>query len=61
MGNHRPKKLRDQGGDAIRFKRYSYRTEQVCVGWIKRYSYFHDVRHPDEMSDPLKLFSLIWR
>jgi hypothetical protein len=34
--------------DAIRLKHYSYRTEQAYVGWIKRYIYFHDVRHPSE-------------
>jgi hypothetical protein len=32
----RPKKLLDQVRDAIRLKRYSYRTEQAYVGWIKR-------------------------
>jgi hypothetical protein len=29
-------------------KHYSYGTEQAYVGWIKRYIYFHDVRHPSE-------------
>jgi site-specific recombinase XerD len=46
---HRSKKLLDQVGDAIRLKHYSYRTEQAYVGWIKRYIYFHDMRHPSEM------------
>jgi hypothetical protein len=46
MEEHRPKKLLDQVRDAIRLKHYSYRTEQAYVGWIKRYIYFHDVRHP---------------
>ena len=41
-----------QVGDAIRPKHYSYRTEQAYVGWIKRYIYFHDVRHPSEMDAP---------
>jgi integron integrase len=49
MEEHRPKKLLDQVRDAIRLKHYSYRTEQAYVGWIKRYVYFHDVRHPSEM------------
>ena len=42
------KKLLHQVGDPIRLKHYSYRTEQAYVGWIKRYIYFHDVRHPSE-------------
>ena len=52
MEEHRPKKLLDQVRDAICFKDYSYRTEQACVGWIKRYISFHDVRHPSEMGAP---------
>jgi hypothetical protein len=42
------KKLLDQVSDAIRIKHYSQRTEQAYVGWIKRYIYFHGVRHPAE-------------
>lgn len=49
MEEHRLKKLLDQVRDAIRLKHYSCRTEQTYVGWIKRYIYFHDVRHPSEM------------
>jgi site-specific recombinase XerD len=49
MEEHRPKKLLEQVRDAIRLKHYSYRTEQAYVGWIKRYIYLHDVRHPSEM------------
>ena len=45
----RPKKLLDQVRDAIRLKHYSIRTEQAYIGWIKRYIFFHDVRHPAEM------------
>ena len=48
LEEHRRKKLLDQVRDAIRLKRNSYRTEQAHVGWIKRYIYFHDVRHPSE-------------
>ena len=44
-----PKKLLDQVRDAIRLKHYSIRTEQAYVTWIKRYIYFHSVRHPAEM------------
>ena len=52
MEERRPKKLLDQVRDAIRLKHYSYRTEQAYVGWIKRYIYFHNVRHPSEMGAP---------
>ena len=48
----RPKKLLDQVRDAIRLKHYSYRTEQAYVNWIKRYIFFHGVRHPAEMGAP---------
>ena len=47
-----PKKLLNQVRDAIRLKHYSIRTEQAYVNWIKRYIYFHNVRHPAEMSAP---------
>ncbi len=33
-------------------KHYSIRTEQAYVNWIKRYIYFHNVRHPAEMGAP---------
>jgi uncharacterized protein YfaA (DUF2138 family) len=52
MEEQRPKKLLDQARDAIRLKHYSIRTEQAYVGWIKRYIYFHGVRHPAEMGAP---------
>jgi len=44
-----PKKLLDRVRDAIRLKHYSTRTEQAYVNWIKRYIFFHNVWHPDEM------------
>ncbi len=36
---------------AIRVKHYSYRTEQTYVAWIKRFIYFHQLRHPSEMGE----------
>ncbi len=33
-------------------KHYSYRTEEAYTNWIKRYIYFHDVRHPAQMGGP---------
>jgi hypothetical protein len=38
--------------DAIRAKHYSYRTEETCKDWIKRYILFHDKRHPKDMGVP---------
>ena len=43
------RKLLDQVRDAIRLKHYSICTEEAYVNWIKRYIYFHNVRHPAEM------------
>lgn len=43
------RKLLDQVRDKIRFKHYSIKTEKSYVGWIKRYIFFHDKRHPKEM------------
>jgi len=45
-------KLLDRVRDKIRTKRYSYRTEQQYVGWIRRYIRFHGTRHPAELSAP---------
>jgi len=42
-------KLLDRVRDAIRFKHYSLRTEQVYVDWIKRFILFHGKRHPEKM------------
>ena len=49
MPEQHPKKLVDQVRDAIRLKHYSIRTEEAYVNWIKRYIFFHGVRHPAEM------------
>ncbi|MBC7265256.1 MAG: integron integrase [Chloroflexi bacterium] len=49
MEEQRPKKLLDQVRDTLRLKHYSIRTEQAYVAWIKRYIFFHGVRHPAEM------------
>lgn len=43
------KKLLDEVRDALRLKHYSYRTEVSYVDWIKRYIFYHDVRHPAAM------------
>lgn len=33
----------------IRLKHYSIRTEESYLGWIKRYIYFHEKKHPKDM------------
>ncbi len=45
----RKKKLLDQVRDKIRLKHYSLKTERSYVGWIKRYIFYHNKRHPLEM------------
>ena len=42
-------RLLDQVRDKLRVKHYSIRTEQAYSDWIKRYIFFHDKRHPQEM------------
>ena len=46
------RKRLDRVRDAIRLKHYSIRTEEAYVNWIRRYVYFHNVRHPAEMGAP---------
>jgi len=45
-------RLLDRVRQAIRARHYSLRTEEAYVGWIKRYIFFHDKRHPLEMAEP---------
>ena len=45
----RKPKLLERVRDAIRTRHYSRRTEKAYVGWIRRFIYFHDKRHPAEM------------
>jgi hypothetical protein len=44
-------KLLDHVRQAIRARHDSLRTEQVYVAWIKRFIFFHGVRHPAEMGE----------
>jgi integron integrase len=46
------KKLLDQLREALRSRHYSRRTEQTYCHWVKRYIFFHNVRHPAEMAEP---------
>jgi integron integrase len=45
-------RLLDQVREAIRTRHYSYRTEKAYVHWIKRFIFFHNKRHPQEMAEP---------
>ena len=39
----------EQVQDTIRLKHYSYKTEKSYIGWIRRYIFFHNKRHPKDM------------
>ena len=45
-------KLLDQLQEALRSRHYSHRTEQTYCSWVKRFIYFHNIRHPQEMAEP---------
>jgi integron integrase len=50
-------KLLDRVRSVMRLNRYSPRTEQAYVDWIKRFIRFHGIRHPQEMgADEVKAF-----
>ena len=38
--------------DALRARHYSPRTERAYHYWVKRYIFFHNVRHPADMAEP---------
>ena len=44
-------KLLDQLKEALRSRRYSRRTEQTYCQWVKRFIYFHHIRHPADMAE----------
>jgi hypothetical protein len=44
-------RLLDQVREAVRTRHYSPRTEETYVGWIKRFIFFHNKRHPAEMGE----------
>lgn len=45
----KPIKLMVQVRNQIRVLHYSIRTEDAYIGWIKRFIFFHNKRHPLEM------------
>jgi len=48
----RKPKLMDRLREALRSRHYSRRTEQTYCHWVKRFIFFHKVRHPAEMAEP---------
>jgi len=48
----RKPKLLDRLREALRSRHYSRRTEQTYCQWVKRFIFFHNVRHPAEMAEP---------
>ena len=48
----RQPKLLDRLAEALRARHYSPRTEQSYRHWVKRFIFFHNVRHPAEMAEP---------
>jgi len=51
IGCGRRPKLLDQMREALRSRHYSRRTEQTYCQWVKRFIFFHKVRHPVEMGE----------
>ena len=43
--NPKPKKLLNRVREIIRLKKYSDKTEQAYLNWIKQYILFHDKKH----------------
>jgi len=50
--NPQPPRLLDRVRAEIRVRHYSPRTEKAYVGWIRRFIFFHGVRHPEHMGAP---------
>jgi integron integrase len=44
-------KLLDQVRSALRVQRYSRRTQEAYVAWVRRFLIFHDKRHPRQMGE----------
>ena len=47
----KPPRLLDRVRTTIRVRHYSSLTEKAYVGWIKRFIFFFDKRHPNEMGE----------
>jgi integron integrase len=46
------RKLLDQVRDQLHLKQYSIHTENAYTLWIKRFIFFHNMRHPRQMGEP---------
>src|SRR5262249_29311273 len=44
-----PSRLIPRLREAMRARRYSLKTEKAYVHWVRRYIYFHRMRHPQAM------------
>ena len=54
-------RLLDRMRHAIRRKHYSLRTENSYIEWVKRYIYFHQKRHPENLDEGISTpSSAIW-
>jgi integron integrase len=47
----RQPRLLDRLRDELRCRHYSRRTEETYCSWVKRYIFFHKLRHPGEMGE----------
>ena len=47
-----PPKLLDRLREALCSRHYSRRTEQTYCHWVKRFIFFHNLRHPAQMAEP---------
>lgn len=45
-------RLLDRLRQALRSRHYSGRSEQSYCRWVRRFIFFHNVTHPDEMAEP---------
>ena len=46
-----PPRLLDRVRNAVRARHYSPRTEKAYVAWIRKFIFFHRLRHPNEMGE----------
>ena len=46
-------RLLDQLREQIRYLHYSLRTEEAYVYWVKKFIYFHELRHPRDMGQAM--------
>lgn len=49
--SHQPKLL-DRLREGLRSRHYSRRTEQAYCHWVRRFIFFHKLRHPADMAEP---------